>query len=197
MSKSNKVSFLKDYITNEAIEIGDYTYYYSFDGEKGLIEFQNKNVIYHFPKITKNKLVIGRFCAIADNVKFIMSGANHRINSLSSFPFEIFKEFQTFNNINKNNYTYKGDTIIENDVWIGYGATIMPGVKIGNGAIVGAMSVVTKNVEPYTVVAGNPAKFIKKRFSEKTIEKLLNIKWWDKSIHEIKKMIPMLTKEQK
>ncbi|QBQ07249.1 virginiamycin A acetyltransferase [Spiroplasma gladiatoris] len=194
MAKSNKIDFLKDYITNEGIEVGDYTYFYSLNGVQGLKEFQNKNVLYHFPKITKTKLIIGKFCAIAEDVKFIMSGAEHRINSYSTYPFEMFLEFSNKSKINlKKNY--KSNTIVENDVWIGYGATILPGVKIGNGAIIGAKSVVTKNVEPYTVVAGNPAKVIRKRFDNKKIFYLLDLKWWDKPIDKIIKLLETLTNE--
>ncbi|QGS51485.1 CatB-related O-acetyltransferase [Spiroplasma tabanidicola] len=193
MAKSNKINFLKPYITNEGIEVGDYTYFYSFNGEQGLKEFQNKNVLYHFYKISNNKLIIGKFCAIADEVKFIMSGANHRINSLSTFPFEMFDEFNDEHDLICANPVFKGDTVVGNDVWIGYGATILPGIKIGNGAIIGAKTVVSKDVDPYTVVAGNPCKVIKTRFDNETIKKLQDLKWWDKSEKEIKKLIPLLT----
>ncbi|AOG60004.1 virginiamycin A acetyltransferase [Spiroplasma helicoides] len=193
MAKSNLIKLLKPYITNKNIEIGDFTYYYTFDGEQGLIEFQNKNVLYHFPQFNDTKLVIGNYCAIADQVKFIMSGANHRINTISTYPFEMFKEFNDDQNLIKNTPEIKGETVVGHDVWIGYGATIMPGVKIGNGSIIGAMSVVTKNVEPYTIVAGNPAKIIRKRFSDKSIEKIEKLRWWDKSPEEVKKLLPLLT----
>ncbi|KAF5274353.1 hypothetical protein FQR65_LT17024 [Abscondita terminalis] len=131
-------------------------------GIQALKEFQNKNIMYHFPEFLNDKLVIGKFCAIAENVKIIMSGANHRINSLSTFPFEMFNELG-LQVQDAPKPTSKGDTII--------------GIKIGNGAIIAAKAVVVKDVEPYTIVAGNPAKVVKKRFNESTISKLENLKW--------------------
>ncbi|AGR41748.1 CatB-related O-acetyltransferase [Spiroplasma diminutum] len=188
MSKSSKIYLLKDYITNEGIEVGEYTYFYSFKNEQGVIEFQNRNVLYHFPKIHNDKLIIGKFCAIAENVKFLMNGANHNMDSFSTFPFAMFSEFK----VDKKTLIpekIKGDTIIENDVWIGYGATIMPGIKIGNGAIIAAKSVITKDVEPYSIVGGNPAKLIRMRFEEEKIKELQKLKWWDKTLEEIENII--------
>ncbi|QEH61257.1 virginiamycin A acetyltransferase [Spiroplasma chinense] len=195
MSKSNKVKYLKPYITNTGIEVGDYSYFYSFNGEQALKEFQNRNVLYHFPEMTGDKLVIGKFCAIADEVKILMSGANHRLHSYSTYPFDIFNEFETPKELTKN-IKSKGDTIIGHDVWIGYGATILPGVKIGNGSIIGAKAVVTKDIEPYSVVGGNPAKVIRKRFDDQTIAKLEALQWWDKPIEEIKSLLPELLKNR-
>ncbi len=193
MSKSSKIYFLKDYITNEGIEVGDYTYFYSFKNEQGLKEFQNRNVLYHFPKIHKDKLIIGKYCAIADDVKFLMNGANHNMSGISTFSFAMFKEF----NADPNTLLptkIKGDTIVGNDVWIGYGSIIMPGVNIGNGSIIAAGSVVTKDVKPYSMVGGNPAKLIKMRFDENKISELEDLKWWDESIESISNMIDKLTK---
>ncbi|AKU79617.1 CatB-related O-acetyltransferase [Spiroplasma turonicum] len=191
MAKSNKVFILNKYITNKNIIVGDYTYLYTFNGINNAIEWQNKNVLYHFPEVYDDYLHIGKFCAIADDVKIFMNGANHRIESLSTFPFEMFADFKV-DNI-KRNKVFK-NTIIENDVWIGNGVTILPGLKIGSGSIIGAKSVVTKDVEPYSIVAGNPAKLIRFRFENSKIKELLELKWWDKPVEEIKKLIPYLTK---
>ncbi|AUB31107.1 CatB-related O-acetyltransferase [Spiroplasma floricola] len=193
MSKSSKIYLLKDYITNEGIEVGEYTYFYSFKNEQGIKEFQNRNVLYHFPKIHKDKLIIGKFCAIADEVKFLMNGANHRIDLVSTFPFAMFDEFKADKKTLFPSKT-KGDTVVENDVWIGYGATIMPGVKIGNGSIIAAKAVVTKDVKPYSIVGGNPAKLIRMRFDENKIKELEDLKWWDESIESIRSMLDKLTK---
>ncbi|AUM62296.1 CatB-related O-acetyltransferase [Spiroplasma monobiae] len=193
MSKSSKIYFLKDYITNEGIEVGEYTYFYSFKNEQGLKEFQNRNVLYHFPKIYNDKLIIGKFCAIADDVKFLMNGSNHNMDGISTFPFAMFDEFGA-NHESLTKVNSKGDTTVGNDVWIGYGATIMPGIKIGNGAIIAAKSVVTKNVEPYSIVGGNPAKLIRMRFDKNKINELEDLKWWDESIESIGNMIDKLTK---
>ncbi|ASP28138.1 acetyltransferase [Spiroplasma corruscae] len=191
MGKSNKLFFLKDYISNKNIQVGTYSYLYTFKGEKGAQEFQNFNVLYHFPDIYNDWLRIGNYCAIADDVKFLMNGANHRIETLSTFPFELFKEFEHKISI-KNNKEYK-DTIVGHDVWIGNNVMVLPGIEIGNGSIIGAGSVVTKDVKPYSIVAGNPAKFIRMRIDDEKINYLENLKWWDKPINEIKELINDLT----
>ncbi|MCE2027306.1 Vat family streptogramin A O-acetyltransferase [Sessilibacter corallicola] len=175
-----QVGFLKNYITRENIIVGDYTYY---DDPNGPENFEN-NVLYHFPFVG-DKLIIGKFCAIATNVKFIMNGANHQTNGVSTYPFYIFGNGWEKAMPKEGDLPYKGDTVIGNDVWIGYETTIMPGVKIGNGAIIATKSVVTKDVPDYAVVGGNPAEIIKYRFDEATIEKLLKMAWWDWSVEEI------------
>jgi virginiamycin A acetyltransferase len=172
-----KLVFLKNIITRKNIEVGDFTYYDDFDDPLGF----EKNVLYHFDFIG-DKLIIGKFCAIASGVKFIMNGANHEIKPISTYPFAIFGNgWEQINDgiIHSGKYPYKGHTIIGNDVWIGYDATIMPGVKIGNGAIIGTRALVTKDVPDYAIVGGNPATVIRKRFSEDDIERLLKIAWWD------------------
>jgi virginiamycin A acetyltransferase len=172
-----KLVFLKNIITRKNIEVGDFTYYDDFDDPLGF----EKNVLYHFDFIG-DKLIIGKFCAIASGVKFIMNGANHEIKPISTYPFAIFGNgWEQINDgiIHSDKYPYKGHTIIGNDVWIGYDATIMPGVKIGNGAIIGTRALVTKDVPDYAIVGGNPATVIRKRFSEDDIERLLKIAWWD------------------
>ncbi len=175
-----QVGYLKNYITSANIIVGDYTYY---DDPEGPDRFE-QNVLNHFPFIG-DKLVIGKFCAIAKNVKFIMNGANHKISGFSTYPFQIFGNGWERVAPKAGELPYKGDTEIGNDVWIGYESTIMPGVKIGSGAIVASKSVVTADVPAYSVVGGNPAKIIKYRFDEHTVNQLLTIAWWDWSAEKI------------
>jgi virginiamycin A acetyltransferase len=182
-----KLCFLKNIITNPNIIIGEYTYYDDFENVNNFV----KNVKYHFDFIG-DKLIIGKFCMIASDVKFIMNGANHLTKSISSFPFAIFGE-DWKDAMNGKTYPNKGNTEIGNDVWIGYNATIMPGIKIGDGAIIASNSIVAKDVDPYSIVGGNPAQEIKKRFSQDQIEKLLEIKWWNWSIEKITKNLQNLT----
>ena len=187
LSNYNKLCFLKNIVKNPKIIVGDYTYYDDFE----TVENFERNVKYLFDFVG-DKLVIGKFCMIASDVIFIMNGANHLSESVSSYPFAIFGKDWT-DAMEGKKYPTKGDTIIGNDVWIGYGATIMPGVKIGDGAIIATKSVVTKDVEPYSIVGGNPAKEIRKRFSEIEIEKLLKKRWWDWSIEKITQNVQNLT----
>jgi len=183
----NRLCFLKNIITNPNIIVGDYTYYDDFEDVHNF----EKNVKYHFDFIG-DKLIIGKFCMIASGVNFIMNGANHLTNAITSYPFAVFgKDWE--NAMEDKSYPNKGDVIVGNDVWIGYNATIMAGVKIGDGAIIAANSNVVKDVEPYNIVGGNPAKRIKKRFSDETITKLLEIKWWDWDIEKITKNVQYLT----
>jgi len=168
-----RLCFLKNIIKNPNIIVGDYTYYDDFED---VANFE-KNVKYHFDFVG-DKLIIGKFCMIASNVTFIMNGANHLSNSISAYPFAIFgKDWQ--HAMEEKNYPIKGNTVIGNDVWIGYNATIMPGVTIGDGAIIASNATVTKDVLPYSIVGGNPAQLIRKRFSDKEIAKLLELKWWN------------------
>ncbi len=183
----NRLCFLKNIIKNPNIIVGDYTYYDDFDN----VENFEKNVKYHFDFID-DKLIIGKFCMIASDVKFIMNGANHLSNSISAYPFAIFGNGWE-NAMENKSYPNKGNIVIGNDVWIGYNATIMAGVTIGDGAIIAANSTVVKNVEPYSIVGGNPATEIKKRFSENEITKLLELKWWDWDIEKITNVLPLLT----
>ena len=175
-----QVGFLKNFITRDTILVGDYTYY---DDPDGPARFQD-NVLYHFPFIG-DKLVIGKFCAIAKDVKFIMNGANHKTSGFSTYPFQIFNNGWEKVTPKEGELPFKGDSEVGNDVWIGYEATIMPGVKIGDGAIIAAKSVVTKDVPAYSVVGGNPAVIIKQRFDQKTVSDLLDIKWWNWPIEKI------------
>lgn len=183
----DRLCFLKNIIKNPNIEIGDFTYYDDFEDVHNF----EKNVKYHFD-FTGDKLIIGKFCMIASGVTFIMNGANHLSDAVSTYPFAIFGNGWEHAMEGKS-YPNKGDTIIGNDVWIGYNATIMVGVKIGDGAIIATNSTVTKDVEPYTIVGGNPANEIKKRFSPEHIEKLEKLKWWDWDLEKITQNLKHLT----
>jgi len=167
-----RVGFLKNFITRPNIEVGDYTYY---DDPKGMEQFE-ENVLYHFDFIG-DRLRIGRFCSIAAETRFIMNGGNHATSWLTTYPFPIFGEGWAA--AAPESWPYRGDTVVGHDVWIGHAATIMPGVTIGNGAIVATRAVVTKDVDPYAVVGGNPATLIRHRFDEETRVALQEIAWWD------------------
>lgn len=179
-----QVCFIKNTVTNPNIIIGDYTYY---DDPEDAENFE-RNVLYHFPFIG-DRLIIGKFCAIARGVQFIMNGANHQLSGFSTFPFYIFGNGWEHAAPEAGALPYKGDTIIGNDVWIGYQALIMPGVSIGNGAIISSRSVVTSDVPAYTVVGGNPAKVIKQRFPDETIAALEKLAWWDWPVEKITRNI--------
>lgn len=169
--------YLKNVITNPNIIVGDYTIYNDFVHDP--VMFEQNNVLYHYP-INKDKLIIGKFCSIACEVRFLFNSANHTLSSLSTYTFPLFyEEWDLKQQDVVNSWDNKGDIIIGNDVWIGYEAVILSGVTVGDGAIIGTRAVVTKDVPPYTIVGGVPAKPIKKRFSEDTIVSLLKIKWWD------------------
>ena len=183
----DRLCFLKNIVDHPNIVIGDYTYYDDFES----VDNFEKNVKYLFDFIG-DKLIIGKFCMIASDVTFIMNGANHLSDAISTYPFAIFGEDWSIAMEGKE-YPTKGDTTVGHDVWIGYGVTIMPGITIGDGAIIATKSVVTKDVAPYTIVGGNPAKEIKKRFSEEKIKKLLDIKWWDWPIEKITTHVQHLT----
>ena len=169
-----QVCFVKNTVSNPQIVIGDYTYY---DDPENSEDFE-RNVMYLFPFVG-DRLIIGKFCAIGRGVKFIMNGANHQLNGFSTYPFFIFGGGWERTPPNQEDLPYKGDTVIGNDVWIGYDSLIMPGVKIGDGAIIASRSVVVTDVAPYTIAGGNPAKPIKQRFAPETISALLEIRWWD------------------
>lgn len=183
--------FLKNIIKNKNIIVGDYTYYHDVED---VYNFE-RNVLYFYDFIV-DKLSIGKFCSIAQGCKFIMNGGMHPMSGMSTYPFKTYSGFAVTNPTSyqlawnvESDAINKGDTIIGNDVWIGYNATILPGVTVGDGAIIGANSTVTKNVAPYTIVAGNPAKVIRKRFDDDTIAKLLTLQWWNLPIDQINKHI--------
>ena len=175
--------YLKNAISNPNIIVGDFTMYNDFVNDPTL--FEKNNVLYHYP-INQDKLVIGKFCSIACGAKFLFNSANHTLSSLSTYPFPLF--FEEWN-LEKKAVTQawdnKGDIIVGNDVWIGYETVILAGVHIGDGAVIGTRAVVTKDVPPYTIVGGVPAKPIKKRFPEKTISMLLDMQWWNWSNDKI------------
>ena len=185
-----RLCFLKNIVQNPNIIVGDYTYYDDFDN----VENFEKNVKYHFDFID-DKLIIGKFCMIASDVKFIMNGANHLTDALSTYPFAIFGNGWE-NAMEGKKYPIKGDINIGNDVWIGYNATIMAGVHIGDGAIIATNSTVTKDVAPYSIVGGNPATEIRKRFPEETIHKLLKLQWWNWDIQKITSNLQHLTSNE-
>ena len=175
-----QVCFIKNTVTNPNIIIGDYTYY---DDPDDSTNFE-RNVLYHFPFIG-DKLIIGKFCALARGVQFIMNGANHKLSGFSSYPFQIFGNGWEKVMPQLHELPYKGDTVVGNDVWLGYESIVMPGVQVGDGAIIAAKSVVVKDVPPYTIVGGNPANPIKQRFSDEVVKALLEIAWWNWEIEKI------------
>lgn len=179
--------YLKHVITNPNITVGDFTMYNDFVNDPTL--FENNNVLYHY-SINHDKLQIGKFCSIACGAKFLFNSANHTLSSLSTYPFPLFfEEWGLEKKDITNAWDNKGDIVIGNDVWIGYEAVILAGVTIEDGAIIGTRAVVTKDVPPYTIVGGVPAKSIKKRFSEETISALLEIQWWNWSEERIARNI--------
>jgi virginiamycin A acetyltransferase len=183
----DRLCFLKNIVKNPNIIIGDYTYYDDFEN----VDNFEKNVKYNFDFVD-DKLIIRKFCMIASDVKFIMNGANHLSNALTTYPFTIFGKGWE-NAMNGKQYPNKGDIIIGNDVWIGYNATIMAGVTIGDGAIIATNSTVINDVEPYSIVGGNPAREIKKRFSGDIIQRLIKLEWWNWDIKKITKNVQNLT----
>ena len=182
-----QVCFLKNAIDNPNIIVGDYSYY---DDPTDANDFE-RNVLYHYPFIG-DKLVIGKYCSIARDVRFIMNGANHNMQGLSSYPFEIFGGGWQEQLQGQIDYPYKGDTVIGNDVWIGYAAMIMPGVKIGDGAIIASGAVVSADVAPYQIVGGNPARAIRQRFTDEVIASLLQLRWWDWEPEKLTRHLPAL-----
>lgn len=179
----NTLTYVKPTIKNQNIIVGDYTYFGDTDFESHVT---------HLYDFVGDKLVIGKFCQIAAGVNFVMNGANHRMNTISTYPFYIFDGWGQ-ETPPESEMPVKGDTIVGNDVWIGQNSTILPGVHIEDGVIIGLNSTVGSDVPPYTIVAGNPAKIIRKRFDDELIALLLKLKWWDKNTEEIKSLIPMLS----
>ncbi|GET33665.1 Vat family streptogramin A O-acetyltransferase [Prolixibacter bellariivorans] len=186
----NRLCFLKNIVTRPNIIVGDYTYYDDFEDVHNF----EKNVKYHFDFIG-DKLIIGKFCMIASGVTFIMNGANHPMDGITAYPFYIFGNGWEKATPQPGELPYKGDTVIDNDVWIGSNATIMPGVHIGDGAIIATNSTVTKDVAPYSIVGGNPAEVLRKRFSEKKIKELLEMQWWNWELDKITDNLAFLTQK--
>lgn len=176
-SGDNQTVYLKSVITHQNIEVGDFTIYNDFVNDPR--DFEKNNVLYHYP-INHDRLIIGKFCSIACGAKFIFNCANHTLKSLSTYTFPLFfEEWDLPKSDVVSAWDNKGDIVIGNDVWIGYDAIIMAGVTIGNGAIIGTRAVVTKDVEPYSIVGGVPAKEIRKRFSTDIIARLQELQWWN------------------
>lgn len=189
-SKFKSFCYIKSVVTNPNIIVGDYSYY--DDNEKGPESFEKH--VSHFYPFMGDKLIIGKFCCIAKGVEFIMNGANHLMDCLTAYPFEIIDEFKGLSRP-FGARTNRGDTVIGNDVWIGQNVTILPGIHIGDGAIIGANAVVGKDIPPYAIAVGNPVQIKKYRFDQETINLLLRLKWWDKDIEEIKMLIPLLSSD--
>lgn len=179
----NKEIYVKPTITNPNIIIGEFTY---------IADSEFESHVTHHYEWNDDKLIIGKFCQIAAGVEFVMNDTNHQMNAVTTFPFYTLEGWE-MNTPDPSEMPFKGDTVIGNDVWIGQNAVILPGVHIGDGVIIGANSIVGSDVDPYTIVVGNPAKPIRKRFDEELIELMQRFKWWDKSIDEIDELIPLLT----
>lgn len=175
--------YVKPTVRNPNIVVGDFTY---------LADPEFESHVTHLYEWNGDKLIIGKFCQIASGVEFVMNGANHQMNAVSTFPFYTLEGWD-MEPPAPSDLPFKGDTVIGNDVWIGQNAVILPGVHIGDGAIIGANSIVGSTVEPYTIVAGNPARVLRKRFDAELTDLLLRFRWWDKSIGEINDLIPLLT----
>lgn len=181
--------FIKNVITAPNIHVGDYTYY---DDPVDPTGFETNNILFNYPEFGDN-LIIGKFCSIASGTKFIMGPANHRISSVTTYPFHVFGGLWSENTPEHlSQLPFKGDIIVGNDVWFGRECVVMPGVKIGDGTIVAAYSVVIKNIEPYSVVGGNPARLIKKRFGDELIELLLRLRWWNFEPEALAEILPLL-----
>lgn len=179
----DKEIYVKPTIGKSNIIVGDFTY---------IADSEFESHVTHHYEWNGDKLIIGKFCQIAAGVEFVMNGANHQMNAVSTFPFYTLEGWDMDPPVPED-LPLKGDTVIGNDVWIGQNAVILPGVHIGDGAIIGANSVVGSDIEPYTIVAGNPAKELRKRFDKDLIDLLLQFRWWDRSIDEINSLIPILT----
>ena len=187
MKGNNKLVFLKNFVKAQNIIVGDYTYF--DDQRNGPDKFEEYNVLYNY-NFSKVKLIIGKFCAIAAETRFIMTG-DHKLDAISTYPFPIFqqgweKAFDVFD------LPVKGDIVVGNDVWFGYNSTIRNGVTVGDGAIIGANAFVVKDVPPYAIVGGNPGKVVKMRFDDKTIERLLQIAWWNWDIEKINENLEVI-----
>lgn len=184
--------YLNAVVKDPSIEVGDYTIYNDFVSDP--LFFERNNVLYHYP-VNHERLLIGKFCSIACGAKFMFNCANHSLKSLSTYTFPLFYEDWDLEKADvASAWDNKGDIIIGNDVWIGFEAIVMAGVRIGDGAIVAARAVVTHDVPPYTIVGGVPAKVIRKRFDDKVIQKLVTLKWWEWPVGKIRRSLPYLTK---
>jgi len=186
--EDNKTTvYLKNAVTRKNIIVGDYTIYHDFNDP---LAFEKQNVLYHYP-CNPEKLIIGKFSSVACGTKFLMNGGNHKI-AVSTYPFAVFGGEWDKNLTAPQAWDLQGDTVIGSDVWLGFESVIMSGVHIADGAIVATRSVVTRDVGPYEIVGGAPARLIRKRFSDDVIQKLLRLKWWDWPEEKIKKHLDIL-----
>ena len=182
--------YLKNVVTRPSIQVGEYTMYNDFVNDPR--DFEKNNVLYQYP-VNHDRLLIGKFCSIACGAKFLFNSANHALGSLSTYTFPIFyEEWGLDRRSVADAWDNKGDIVVGNDVWIGYEAVILSGVTIGDGAVIGARAVVTKDVPPYTIVGGVPARLIRRRFDDATIEALLDLRWWDWEPEHIRQALPAL-----
>ena len=182
--------YLKNVVTRPSIQVGEYTMYNDFVNDPR--DFEKNNVLYQYP-VNHDRLLIGKFCSIACGAKFLFNSANHALGSLSTYPFPIFYDEWGLDGKNvADAWDNKGDITLGNDVWIGYEAVILAGVTIGDGAIIGARAVVTRDVPPYAIVGGVPARLSRRRFDEATIESLLALQWWDWEPERIRRALPVL-----
>ena len=182
--------YLKNVVTRPSIQVGEYTMYNDFVNDPR--DFEKNNVLYQYP-VNHDRLLIGKFCSIACGAKFLFNSANHALGSLSTYPFPIFYDEWGLDGKNvADAWDNKGDITLGNDVWIGYEAVILAGVTIGDGAIISARAVVTRDVPPYAIVGGVPARLIRRRFDEATIESLLALQWWDWEPERIRRALPVL-----
>lgn len=191
-TNDSTICYLKNIITTPNIIVGDFTFYNDYVHDPK--DFEKNNVLYHYPYVNHDRLIIGKFCSIACGAKFLFNSANHTLNSLATFPFPIFPEEWGESMLVTDAWDNKGDIVIGNDVWIGYEAVIMAGVHIGDGAIIATRAVVTKDIPPYAIVGGIPAKKIRSRFDDKTIELLEQLKWWDWDTAKIRENLDAIRK---
>jgi len=185
--KMKSLCYIKNVVKNPNIIVGDYTYYHDPVDPTG---FESR-VTHHYG-FYGDKLVIGKFCAIAKGVEFVMNGANHRMNAVTTYPFSLFENGWEKSTPALSDLPFKGDTVIGNDVWIGQNATILPGVHVGDGAVIAANATVARDIPPYRIAGGNPAKVIRARFDDETVDFLLRLKWWDWPAEKIFKNLECL-----
>jgi virginiamycin A acetyltransferase len=183
-----RITFIRNLALPENVEVGAYSYYDDPAGPQAFLDA----ILYHFPFIG-DRLVIGKFCALAAGTRFLMNGGNHRLDGRSTYPFSIFGGDWIGRFEGELNFPNRGDTRIGNDVWLGYRSTVMPGVSIGDGAVVAAHSVVSADVPPYAIVAGNPAKVVRRRFSDEDAARLQAVAWWDRPIERITAHLPLIS----
>ncbi|MCE4225372.1 CatB-related O-acetyltransferase [Methylobacterium sp. C25] len=188
MTGHERVTFIANLDLPENVSVGDYTYYDDPAGPRAFLDA----ILYHFPFIG-DRLVIGRFCAIAAGTRFLMNGGNHRMTGPSTYPFPIFGGGWIGRFPEEMDFPNRGDTVVGNDVWFGMGATVMPGLRIGDGAVIATLSVVTQDVPPYAIVAGNPARVVRTRLSETDAARMQAIAWWDWAPERITRAIPAIS----